>query len=134
MLIGDILLSRVGAEASHIDSPLRDNLGSVLPEEWQRTVSGVSRKVVRINDWLVISWAGDRVAAQVIVSQIRQQHGAAPPSKSSFFSSLVNANWQLGRTSAVIVGWVNDNGTIAFRWDSSVGFYVSIGEIGRAHV
>jgi hypothetical protein len=50
-------------------TPTRVNVQDLLPEDWQRSVVGVRRKVSKLAEWMVVGWAGDLIAATTRVER-----------------------------------------------------------------
>lgn len=129
VLLGDIIISRIGIEDEHVPTPVRNNVEAVLPKEWMRNISRLQRKVFIIAPNITLAWTGDALAASQVIGELKKHFsGRGIINSVNFFSYLSRNNFELRALSVTLIGWAStDNGITAFRWNSKSGFYIQRG-------
>lgn len=66
--LSDILVSSPGSDTPHISIPTNIAIDEILPPEWECPITGLVRKTYIIADNLVVSFAGNLIAAGKFVN------------------------------------------------------------------
>jgi hypothetical protein len=126
ILIGDVIISQIGVSEPHAPIPTRTDLENVVPREWFRTIKGVRRKLTKINDWLVVGWAGHQIAAQVLLEKLKVRFESKQIEREHLFQFLTGFEDLGSGINCTLVGWLVDReGAISFKWNSQSKALVS---------
>ncbi len=122
ILLGDLLISSPHSDTSHAKLPtlLSQEVDQVLPrDEYYPIVRGLQRKVARINDWLVVAWAGNLIAAKVVLKKMVERFKSKRVPREKVFTFLSQVD-DLGTIECTIIGWLADKtGIVSFSWNSA---------------
>lgn len=119
VLIGDVIVSRTGGTGEHRHVPTRTDVPELLPPEWQRHISGMTRKVAKLHDRLVVAWTGHCIAARAVVADLRARYRGREPDRADL-AAFLQAYPELGRgVRCTLIGWLVDGrGVTSFVWHS----------------
>lgn len=121
-LFGDVLLSHTDPQhPPHVELATVDiaDLESVMPRNSDRRLSGFQRKTAKINDRLVVAWAGVEFLAYSPIGDLRTAFADHHPSLQElkdFFAERRDQN-------LTIIGWLVVETAHVFRW-TSFGLFI----------
>lgn len=123
VLLGDILLTNYTENVDHVNGleiiPTIGETKNVYEPEWGVSISGLRRKLCIVNDKVALAWTGDSIAAQVIISEIKNLFASNFDNEKLFDYLRYDVDY-LASLSCIIIGWVvTDGSPLAFKWDSS---------------
>jgi hypothetical protein len=133
VLIGDLLISSPHYDSHHSSLPtlISQEIDTVLPHNedyFLPIIEGLQRKVAKLNDWLVVAWAGDYIAAKTTLKKMFEQLKEKRMSREKVFSFLDEVE-DVGTISCTIIGWLSDKkGVVSFSWDSKTRNITTNGE------
>lgn len=118
VLIGDVLITGKTPKTKPISIPtLTPNQLKQLNTE--NPVMTLRRKVLQINEKLVIGWTGYEKEAEVVFEDIYHEFSSKNTSRSEFFQFLENFDKDFDPRWCKVVGWIADEeGVISFFWDT----------------
>lgn len=129
VLIGDVLISRTGVEAEHINIPTRDDVETVLPREWQRNVCALYPKLAMINPHLAIAWTGNQIAAKMFLSEVRNKFGGPVGRVNGFFNFMRRyKEVGIGAELTIIGLSVKGRQASAFKWNAATPSEITLGD------
>lgn len=108
VLLGDLLIS--GNEDLHntLNVPTIGEITKIFPKGSEFVPTALNQKVVIVNENLCLGWAGTRISAQIIISELLRESQRKPnwsfDDLSSFFSSFDNEHGD----KVGVVGYSND--------------------------
>lgn len=129
VLIGDVLISRTGVEAEHINIPTRNDVEAVLPREWQRNVCALYPKLAMINPHLAIAWTGNLLAAKAFLSEVRKKFGG-PIGRVEGFFNFMRRYKEVGiGTELTLIGLsVRRQQVSAFKWSAAIPSEITVSD------
>ncbi len=77
MLIGDVLLSRRGADEVHVELPSVGDSRGIVEPGWGLSLQ-LGQKLCTVNPFITIGWSGSYLAARVCLDELRRVVGDAP--------------------------------------------------------
>lgn len=126
ILLGDLLVSSNEQLQSTLNVPTIGEITQIFPKGSGFVPTGLRQKTAVVNDNLALAWAGTRISAQIIISQLlnecQKRTFWSLADLSSFFSSFDENHG----TNVGIVGYSNDgNGLFSFGYGSDQTKYQS---------
>ena len=132
ILIGDLMLSRTGAEGKHSKLPTYDDVSDILPMEWQRQVTGTHRKVCSVHQHLIVAWTGSTIYASKFISTLLNKIDLNSRISRHYFIELFDTaksalldyteKSDINDSDLTLIGcfYSNENKHVQFKWTCNV--------------
>ena len=108
IIIGDLLLSAPEQPGRHIVLPTIEDITDIFPEGSGYGPSGLQQKIAVVADNLVIGWAGSRIAAKAVISDLYTKSQIELFTKDSLADYFASIQQHIGNLDIEFTGFIKD--------------------------
>lgn len=129
ILIGDIMIScpSKGKSYKNFKIPTYYDVNRDVPEYLGYIVTGLKQKVIILNKYFSVAWAGAEIAAKTVIEELIEEFGDKGPTINELFNYFKNVDYlnglQLYLTGIVVLQRHGEHTVLyRFAWDSDLGW------------
>ena len=132
VVVGDLLLSGPESQRTPVHIPTIGDTEQVFPSGSGWTIAGLSQKIIRITDYCVVGWSGNKIVATMLIKELKVLSRSARITLELIEESIGALDESAEKLGIALAGWVhNEQGFIGFQFG---GYSVDCASLGRAFV
>jgi hypothetical protein len=118
VLIGDFLLTDNQVNKKHNYISTKPGLQNIKPNAKGRRVAGLSKKIYKIGERLIVGFTGDLIPGEKLMKALVKQFDDKSPTKTELESFLSNIDIP-NKQNTKLVGWIWEKLPVCFVWKGS---------------